>query len=158
MQLQLSQKERMLLEDEKHQEDICIKKYQKYSEQAQDTQLKQLFTKLAGEEKQHYDTINQLLQGQQPNLNQQQSQAQQQQPQMQQATNQAAVSNPNDEMLCSDLLSTEKYVSSTYDVGIFEAANPTVRQALQHIQKEEQRHGEELFNYMNSHGMYNVKY
>ncbi|MCJ7691105.1 MAG: spore coat protein [Clostridiaceae bacterium] len=28
---------------------------------------------------------------------------------------------------------------------------------MQHIQQDEQKHGEELFNYMNSHGMYNVK-
>jgi len=152
MQLQLSQKERMLLEDEQHQEGICVKKYQKYSEQAQDPQLKQLFTKLSGEEQHHYDMLNQMLQGQQPNMNHPQQPQTQQQP-----SNPANMNNPNDEMLCSDLLSTEKYVSSTYDTGIFEAANPTVRQALQHIQQDEQKHGEELFNYMNSHGMYNVK-
>ena len=63
----------------------------------------------------------------------------------------------NDKILCQDLLSTEKYVSGTYDTGIFEAANPTVRKALQHIQQDEQRHGEMLFQYMNSHGMYNVQ-
>ncbi|HPR40437.1 MAG TPA: spore coat protein, partial [Oscillospiraceae bacterium] len=41
--------------------------------------------------------------------------------------------------------------------GIFEAANPTVRQTLQHIQQDEQRHGEQIFNYMHSHGMYEVQ-
>lgn len=157
MQIQLSQKERMLLEDEKHQEGICAKKYQNSAQQAQEVQLKQLFNKLAGEEQHHYDMIDQMLQGQQPNMEHaQQAMAQGGQVQ-QQTSNQAAMNNVNDEMLCSDLLSTEKYVSGTYDTAIFESANPTVRQALQHIQQDEQKHGEELFNYMNSHGMYNVK-
>ncbi len=36
MQLQLSQKERMFLEDGKIQEEVCIQKYNNYAEQAQD--------------------------------------------------------------------------------------------------------------------------
>lgn len=161
MNLQLTQKERMLLEDAKSHEDICIKKYNGYAQQAQDQELKQLFNKLGSHEQQHYDTINSMLQGQMPNLNQGQ-QSQQNQQQNQQATPQAqsftgGMSNQNDSVLCNDLLSTEKYISSTYDVAIFEAANPQVRQALEHIQQEEHQHGQELFNYMNSHGMYNVK-
>ena len=164
--LQLTQKERMLLEDEKHHEDICIKKYKNYAQQAQDTQLKNLFNSHAQVEQHHFDTINQMLQGQEPNMNQgqqgQQQQGQQQQSGTTQATGQqtsyqGAMRNVGDEVLCSDLLSTEKYISGTYDTAIFEAVNPTVRQTLQHIQQEEQKHGEDIFNYMNSHGMYNVK-
>ncbi|MDD2554612.1 MAG: spore coat protein, partial [Desulfotomaculaceae bacterium] len=49
----------------------------------------------------------------------------------------------------------EKFISGSYDTAIFEAANSPVRQALQHIQKEEQQHGEGIFNYMQQHGMYN---
>ena len=153
MQIELSQKERMFLEDGKLQEEVCIEKYKNYSQQAEGTQLKQLFNKLAGEEQHHYDIINQMLQGQQPNLSHNQ---QTQQPPTQ-SNSQKAVNNQHDKILCSDLLSTEKYVSGTYDMDVFESANPTVRQAMQHIQQEEQKHGEELFNYMNSHGMYDVK-
>ncbi|MDI9468160.1 MAG: spore coat protein, partial [Bacillota bacterium] len=54
-----------------------------------------------------------------------------------------------------DMLMTEKYVSSAYDTAIFEFTDSNVRQVLNHIQKEEQQHGEGLFNYMQSHGMYN---
>ncbi|SHK31106.1 spore coat protein [Tepidibacter formicigenes] len=151
MQIQLSQKERMYLEDGKIQEGICVQKYQKYAQQAQDPQLKQLFNKIATEEQHHLDTINQLLQGQQPNL------AHPQQQQQNQTPSQGTMNNENDKNLCIDLLSTEKHVSSNYDIAVFESANPVVRQAFQHIQQDEQRHGEELFNYMNSHGMYNVK-
>lgn len=154
MPLQLSQKERMLLEDEKHQEDICVKKYNNYSQQAQDTELKQLFTKLAGEEQHHLNTINDLLQGKEPNL----SHSSMPQPQITpQNSYSGAMGKEGDQVLCSDLLSTEKYVSGTYDTSVFEAANKSVRKALQHIQQDEQNHGEQIFDYMNSHGMYNVQ-
>lgn len=153
MQIQLSQKERMFLEDGKIQEEICVEKYKKYSQQTQDPQLNQLFNKLSGEEQHHLNIINELLQGEEPNL----SHANLNQQPASQSTPNAAGNVQQDKMLCSDLLSTEKYVSGTYDIDIFESANPVVRQAMQHIQEDEQKHGEELFNYMNSHGMYNVK-
>ena len=50
MQIQLSQKEGMFLEDGKLQAEICVEKYKNYSQQAQDPQLKQLFNRLSGEE------------------------------------------------------------------------------------------------------------
>jgi len=153
MQIQLSQKERMFLEDGKIQEEVCVQKYENYSEQAKDAELKQLCNKLAGEEQHHYDIINQLIQGQQPNL----SHGQQAQQATMKNNFQGTMNNQSDKVLCTDLLSTEKYVSGTYDIDVFESANPIVRQAMQHIQKDEQKHGEELFDYMNSHGMYDVK-
>ena len=153
MKIELSQKERMFLEDGKLQEEVCVEKYKNYSEQAEDAELKQLFNKLSGEEQHHYDIINQMLQGEQPNL----SHNKQTQQQLTQNNTQKSIDNQHDKILCSDLLSTEKYVSGTYDMDIFESANPVVRQAMQHIQQDEQKHGQELFNYMNSHGMYNVK-
>lgn len=167
-QIQLSQKERMLLEDEKKQEDLCVIKYKNYAEQAKDPMLKQLFTTLSSEEQHHYDMLDQMLQGKQPDMahspQQGQGQGYQAPPSKQQDAAQApqsnyqgAMGNTGDKILCNDLLATEKFVSGTYDTGIFEAANPIVRQTLQHIQQEEQHHGEQLFNYMNSHGMYQVK-
>jgi spore coat protein CotF len=59
--------------------------------------------------------------------------------------------------LCKDVLMTEKYVSNTYDTAIFEFRDTNIRNALNHIQKEEQQHGEGVFNYMYSKGMYNVE-
>lgn len=154
MQINLSQKERMILEDGKHQEDICVKKYESFAEQAKDSELKQLFNKLASEEQHHYNIINDLLQGKKPNLSHSSNAMNNQSVNV---NSNMAFSNPEDAILCGDLLATEKYVSGFYDTGIFESANKEVREALQHIQKEEQHHGDELFNYMNSHGMYNVK-
>ncbi|MDF2880820.1 MAG: Coat domain protein [Clostridiaceae bacterium] len=164
MEIQLSQKERLFLEDAKIQEEVCIEKYKSYSGQTQDQQLKQLFNRLSGEEQHHHDIINQMLQGQQPNLshaglNLQGQQTQQGTAQQNtfQGTSGSQQGNQRDKMLCTDLLSTEKYVSGTYDGDVFESANPAVRQAMQHIQQEEQKHGEDIFNYMSSHGMYDVK-
>ncbi len=152
MAIQLSQKEKMLLEDQKSHEEICIKKYNNYAGQAKDPQLKQLFTGYAGQEQQHYETINQILAGQLPAAGQQQ----QQQVPLQAATRGQlpAADYQSDAVLCSDMLMTEKYVSDTYNTAIFEMVNPQVRQALNHIQKEEQQHGEGIFNYMQSKGMY----
>lgn len=64
---------------------------------------------------------------------------------------------PNDQILLEDLLSTEKYISGFYDTAVFESADPNVWQAPQHIQHDEQVHGQKLFNYMHSHGMYDIK-
>lgn len=63
--------------------------------------------------------------------------------------------NQDDKILCTDLLSTEKYVSSTYNTAIFEFRDENVRNVLNHIQKEEQEHGKKIYDYMSSHGMYN---
>ena len=49
---------------------------------------------------------------------------------------------------------TEKYVSGTYDTAIFEFVDTRVRDLLNHIQKEEQQHGEAVFLYMQSKGLY----
>ena len=167
MSYNLSQKERLLLEDQKSHEEVCIKKYTEYAQKAQCPQLKQLLQTYAKEEQQHLNTINQLLAGQIPSMNQQGSQqgqqsqqgSQQSQQNMQGQQNQSSNQgyNQQDAMLCSDLLMTEKYVSGTYDTAIFEFRNPQIRQVLNHIQKEEQQHGEGIFNYMQSKGMYNVK-
>lgn len=158
--MQLSQKERMLLEDQKKHEQLCIQKYQKYANEAQDPQLQQVFQTHAAHELQHYDTINQIMNGQVPNLNT--SQQQQGQPApgaqaMQSQTQANAGFNQNDGDLATDMLTTEKFISGAYDTAIFEFQNANVRQALNHIQKEEQEHGQDLFNYLQAHGMYNVQ-
>ncbi|HOB86737.1 MAG TPA: ferritin family protein, partial [Bacillota bacterium] len=66
MALNLTQKERSLLEDQKSHEEICIQKYTSYAQQASDPELKQLFSTYAGQEQQHLNTINQILAGQEP--------------------------------------------------------------------------------------------
>ncbi|NLM38153.1 MAG: spore coat protein [Firmicutes bacterium] len=173
MNLNLTNKERLLLQDQKSHEEICVQKYNDYANMASDPQLKTLFTQNAQTEQDHLNTINQLLNGQIPNLNQGQSGAPQQnqsptQILRQQSSPQTSAQQSNnflgqnqsggyqaDQNLCTDMLMTEKYVSGAYDTAIFEFRDPQVRQILNHIQKEEQQHGEAIFNYMQSMGMYN---
>ncbi|NLC44582.1 MAG: spore coat protein [Clostridiales bacterium] len=163
MNLNLTQKERLLLEDQKKHEEICIKKYNNYASQTQCPELKQMLQTYAQQEQQHLDTVNQMLSGQVPNMqqsqqqNQQQQQQNQQQNQQQQAGQQAGMKSVQDADMCTDLLMTEKYVSDTYDTAIFEFTDTNARQALNHIQKEEQQHGEGIFNYMQKKGMYQAQ-
>lgn len=181
MQGQLSQKERMLLEDLKKEEDLCVVKYQNYAQQTQDSQLSQLFNKIAGDEQRHYDTVNQLLQsggmGQSGMPGKQGSQQQgpgggqggggqggggqggwkNAQSAVQANTGQIGTAGNSDKHMLHDMLSTEKYVSSAYDTSVFESTQSGVRKALQQIQQDEQGHGEQLYQYMSSHGMYQVQ-
>ena len=160
MDITLSQKERMLLEDQKTHEQICIEKYTNYANQAKDTQLKQIFQANAQSERTHLDSINQLLSGTIPQMNQQQSQSPSQ-PMGSQGSS-AGMSQPagvnfSDADMCKDILMTEKYVSGAYNTAIFEFRDTRVRDVLNHIQKEEQKHGEAVFQYMEKQGMYNVQ-
>lgn len=161
----LTTKEKYLLEDAKSHEETCIKKYDNYSNLACDAQLKAVFRANGQKEKEHLQTINQMINGQVPSMNQNsmnQSSGQQQpeqMPQSQQASidQQSSGSSPfkaSDKELCTDMLMTEKYVSGSYDTSIFEFKDTSVRDVLNHIQKEEQKHGEAIFAYMQSKGMY----
>ena len=146
--------------DQRTHEETCVDKYAKYANQAQDTQLKQLFSTHSAQEQQHLDTINQMLNGQAPIVGGQQSQGQQQMAGGTQAPITSSVQgnyNQEDAKLCKDMLMTEKYVSGAYDTAIFEFRDSNIRQVLNHIQKEEQKHGEEIFQYMQSQGMYQVQ-
>jgi rubrerythrin len=215
-QNQLTQKEKLLLQDLKGQEELCVKKYSKYANEVNDNILKQLFNQLSNQEQQHLNTINQIMSGQSTSVqsgqqgsqtqgsSQQGSQSGQQNMQgqgsqigqsqsggqqtqaWQSQSNQAGSqgmqtsgqpqqgnqsgqgsqnftpnsnfkspnANQKDFDLVYDLLSTEKYVSSTYNTAIFEFNNSQMRQTLNHIQKEEQQHGELLFNYLKQNNAY----
>ena len=155
----LIDKERMFLQDEKAGEELCIEKYKKYSEEASDPELKNLFKELMSKEEDHLKTLNQMLTGTVPTLNTQQKQQNQQNSNTNVSS--ANVDNKNqinfkqDKIICQDSLAGEKYVSSTYNSTIFEMRDTNARQVLNHIQKEEQEHGEKIYNYMQSHNMYN---
>ncbi len=215
-QNQLTQKEKLLLQDLKSQEELCIKKYSKFANEVGDNVLKQLFQQLKQHEEQHLNTINQIMAGQTPvqsSGSQQNMQAQSQQGGQQQSwqgqsqgmqaggqqqgsqgqsqgmqaggqqqnwqaqqqgmqagsqsqsgqshqnfTPNSNFKSPNanqkDFDLVQDLLSTEKYVSGTYNTAIFEFNNTQIRQVLNHIQKEEQEHGELLYNYLKQNNAY----
>jgi spore coat protein CotF len=165
-------KETYLLEDQKNHEKICVQKYSSYANMATDPELKSIFQQNGQKEQEHYNTLDQLLKGQVPSMSQSSSQQSGGQQSGSQSGSQMQVKsggqqtfqsqgNTNysnsDKDLCTDMLMTEKYVSGAYNTAIFEFRDPQVRSILNHIQKEEQQHGEAIFKYMEKKGMYQMK-
>jgi len=170
----LTTKEKYLLEDARSHEEQCIRKYENCANLACDDQLKAVFRSNGQKEGEHLNTINQLLSGTVPSMsggsqNQNSGQSNQQSGKSssqnnwhiaseQTSVNASASGTVNykasDKDLCTDMLMTEKYVSATYNTAIFEFKDASVRDVLNHIQTEEQKHGEAIFAYMQSKGMY----
>lgn len=152
MQFTLTQKETTLIKDLKEQEKLCADKYKKHATCAHDPQLKQLFTELSNVEQSHYQMLTDMESGRLPITG-----------------NGGAVGNgqftatytaaetpekKSDAYLCSDLLATEKHVSALYNTCVFEFERPELRKVLNHIQGDEQVHGERLYQYMKANAMY----
>ena len=153
--MQLTQKEETLLKDLKGQEQLCVDKYTKYSSEARDPQLKNLFSQIAAVEQGHFGLLTQIGEGNaNPNVN------------ASGAVNMSVASDFTDKYtntqsedkkhdcyLCTDLIATEKHASSLYDTCIFEFTNDSVRNALAGIQREEQQHAKRVYDYMKKNGM-----
>ena len=152
----LTQKESGLLKDMKGQEELCIRKYKNYASEAKATELKALFEAMAQVEQNHLQTVTSMMNGTVPQM-----------PSQKPLENAGATSycctpaqyvseedRKADAFLCQDMLATEKHVSSLYNVSIFEFKDPEARKVLNHIQAEEQQHGQQIYAYMNCNGMY----
>ena len=148
----LTQKETTLLNDLKSQEEICMKKYGFYASDASDPCLKQLFSSLSEVERGHMNTVTRILSGEQVSL-----------PAGKTAAEECFSCTPSqvseeqkqkDAYLCSDALAMEKHASALYDTCIFEFKDPVLRDTLNSIQKEEQIHGQKLYEYMSQNAMY----
>lgn len=150
-----SPKENRVLQDLKKEEELCIEKYTKYENNAAAPQLKALMRQLKSQEQSHLNTLTKILNGEAPPApgdgGQQKHNAE---PQAADYTGDTNGYN-NDKYLCTDALGTEKHVSAMYDTSIFAMQSVAVRDALNHIQKEEQEHGEKLSSYMMQNGMQN---
>ncbi len=152
--MQLTQKETSLLKDLKDQEKLCVDKYRRYAEAAHDPQLKTLFSQIADVEQGHYDTLSTIESGGTPSMAGNPSAAGKGETFTATYGMAETQEKKDDCYLCSDLLSTEKHAAGLYNTCVFEFAQPPLREALNHIQTEEQGHGEALYNYMKTNGMY----
>ena len=150
----LNAKESQLVKDLKGQEELCIEKYSKYAEEAEDSQLTDLFEGIAAVERKHLSTLTTVENGGTPDSGGSSGQT----PLPTSFRKAPAEADcDHDRFLCTDLLTTEKHASHLYDTCIFEFRDETVRQALNHIQKEEQSHGKLLYDYMKVNGMYEAQ-
>ena len=148
----LSQKEHSLLGDLKSQEQLCIEKYGKYENEAKDPCLKSLFSSIKSTEEGHLSTISRIMSGEEVSTVAPPSAVSQKLDCPTSSVSEA--DKKSDAFLCKDALSMEKHVSSLYDTCIFEFKSPALRDTLSHIQKEEQNHGEQLYEYMSKNNMY----
>ncbi len=151
--MNLTQKETTLLSDLKSQEQLCIEKYEKYAAEAHDPELKSLFEGLKSNEQKHLDTINQILSGSEVRMPSESPSAENAKLQCK-MSDCTAEEKQQDGYLCKDALSMEKHVSSVYNTSVFEFSSPILRDTLAHIQKEEQNHGERLYNYLSCNSLY----
>ena len=147
--MMLTEKESALMKDMKNTEQLCAEKYQRHAEDAYDGQLKELFSRLAITERGHYDTLCRMESGNLPAPGNEPTEM------TFRATYSAAPCKEKeaDAYLCADLLAAEKHTSHLYDTCIFEFQSEQNRNILSHIQKEEQKHGKQIYDYMKTNHM-----
>ncbi len=153
MQTQFSEKEKNLLKDMKDTEKLCIEKYTKAAQDAHDPQLRQLFIKISQVEQNHYDTLTKIENGE-STASQGQAQSQEKPAFTEHYGAADSKEKKDDCYLASDLLATEKHASHLYDTCVFEFKDEDIRQKINHIQKEEQEHGKQIYDYMQKNSMY----
>ena len=152
--MQLSQKETSLLKDMKDTEKLCVDKYTQGAQQAKDPQLRQLFISISQTEQNHYDTLTNIENGKMPPQSSGSSSPQQSPTFTENYGPADSEDKKNDAFLASDLLATEKHASHLYDTCVFEFKDENIRNTINHIQKEEQEHGKQLYDYMQKNNMY----
>ena len=143
--MKLNQKEAQLITELKNQEQLCIQKYDFYAEQAKDPELKKLFKTILGHEQQHYELLDSLSNGTVPQLNNRKPAAVDYQPKASHSGNQK--DKDFDKFLCTDIITTEKYVATDYNNDLFYFASTDVRNVLNAIMTDEQNHAEMIRKY-----------
>lgn len=147
--MMLTPKETTLLQDLRKHEQLCVEKYEKYAETAHDPQLTNLFQQISQIEQAHIGILDQIASGSPPPTPQGKAQSKTFTP------GSYSVSEKQlDQFLCSDALTTEKYMSADYNTSIFEFRDQKARSALNHIQTSAQEHGEKIYSFMAANGMY----
>ena len=149
----LTETETTAIKDLQTQEQSCIEKYRRYSSEAKDTELKNLFQRIEKSEQQHYEALGKVLSGTVPTCNCNDSDGRSYNPQ---ATYSALTENDdkkNDCFLATDCIGTEKMVSGEYNTNVFKFSEPSLRKLLADHQVEEQNHAEMLYKYKTVNGM-----
>lgn len=149
----LKEKERTVIEDLQTQEKSCIEKYSKYAGQAKDPELKKLFETLSSKEQEHYNSLQQVLDGTIPEVDCNDSDGANYNP----TPTYDAMNNSEDKksdcFLATDCIGTEKLTSTEYNSDVFVFGDSKIRKLLADIQIEEQNHAEMLWKYKTANGM-----
>lgn len=151
--MQLTEQEKTVIKDLQTQEQTCIQKYRLYESSAKDPQLKDLFRRIGDEEQEHFDSLGQVLKGEVPNVEAARSGMEGFNPTATYTSEDNSEDKRHDQFLCTDTISTEKLVSGTYNTELFSFGATAIRRLLNHIQTEEQNHGEMIYKYKTANGM-----
>ena len=150
--MELSTKEKELLKDLRDQEKLCITKYDKYAASACSSELQTLFNSMAKVEREHHKTIVGMMDGKVESAPSAISNS---------MTATAAAAHTRTRRaartmrLCARICLLPKSMSRRfYDTCVFEFTNPQARKMLNHIQAEEQQHGQQLYAFMSNNNMY----
>lgn len=150
----LTQKETAALKDLQTQEQSCIEKYTRYSKEANDVVLRDLFHELSKEEQKHYESLTQTLNGSVPaNIDCNDTKGRDYQPKATYTSGDNSTAKQEDCFLATDCIGTEKLVSGEYNSDVFIFGDTNIRKLLADIQIEEQNHAEMLWKYKTVNGM-----
>ena len=134
--MKLTEKEKLLLKDLKTAEQLCIDKYNEYSNKATDKKLKSIFSSIKSKEEEHLKTVQKIMDGKAVSVSGGAKGSSSSNSSVKATANLSEKDKKHNQYLCQDALSTEKYVSATYNTSVFEFAQPKLRNVLNHIQKE----------------------
>lgn len=149
----LNQKEQQLIQQLQDQETLCIKKYDRYMEQAKDPELKNLFKELKENEQNHFDALAHIKNNESGKPSLTPVDAANYNPKSTYTSGCNTADKENDEFLCTDAISTEKYISTEYNDELFQFASTQVRDTLNQIQTDEQNHANMIYKYKTANGM-----
>ncbi|MBO5033239.1 MAG: ferritin-like domain-containing protein [Lachnospiraceae bacterium] len=149
----LTEKETAAIKDLQQQEKTCIEKYQRYSGEAKDTVLKDLFKTLEQKEQEHFCSLQQVLSGSVPASDCNDSDGRNYNPAATYDKVGDSADKKTDCFLATDCIVSEKLASSEYNTDVFCFKDSDVRKLLADIQIEEQNHAEMLYKYKNVNGM-----
>lgn len=163
----LSSKERLLLEGEKYQQQLVIDKYNDYAIQSHDNNLKTLFSNLVKVEENHLALVDEMLKGKIPIVNNQNLHPYYED-NMCYSNNYLNVGNitlssmddnfsyeDGDKIICFDALTTEELLHSTYTTSSLEFDKTEFNNIFKFIINEKVESIKYINDYMNKKGMYN---
>lgn len=161
----LSSKEKFLLEGEKYQQQLAIDKYNDYALQAQDSNLRYLFSNLAKIEQKHLDMVNEMLQGIVPRFNKEFIHPYYENSSFNSSdylnvgnitlTSMDDNYNDGDKIICFNALTTEELLHSTYSSSSFEFEKTEFSDVFKFIIDEKNENLKYINDYMYKKGMHN---
>lgn len=149
----LNEKEATLVQNLMDQEKLCIQKYTRYEEQAHDSQLRNLFTTLKESEMSHYNALEALKNNETQSPTIMFVDSKNYAPTATYTNNFDPNHKEEDAYLCTDCITTEKSASTDYNEDLFQFSSSNVRETLNQIQTEEQKHAEMIYKYKSANGM-----